>query len=129
MDIEVFFEENMKVNARVGNHIIKTDQSKMSGGDGSAPAPFDYFLSSIATCSGIYVKRFCDKRGINTEKIKIIQKHAFNQNTHRIEKIVMEIELPDDFPEKYRSAIVNVANQCAVKKHLITPPEIEIITV
>jgi putative redox protein len=128
MDIEVFFEENMKVNARIGKHLIKTDQPKISGGDGSAPAPFDYFLSSIATCSGIFVKRFCDQRGINSEKIRIIQKHAFNQHTHRIEKIEMEILLPDDFPEKYQSAIINVANQCAVKKHLFAPPVIEIRT-
>ncbi len=129
MDIEVFFEEKMKVNARIGKHLIKTDQPMMAGGDGSAPAPFDYFLSSIATCSGIYVKRFCDQRGINSENIKIIQKHTFNQNTHRIEKIEMEILLPDDFPEKYRSAIINVAGQCSVKKHLFDPPEFDIRTV
>lgn len=128
MDIEVYFEEKMKVNARIGKHVIKTDQPVLSGGDGSAPAPFDYFLSSIATCSGIYVKRFCDQRGINSEKIRIIQKHSYNHDTHRIEKIEIKIQLPADFPEKYRSAIINVANQCSVKKHLFAPPEFDIRT-
>jgi len=128
MEIEVFFEENMKVNARIGKHIIRTDQSERSGGDDTAPAPFDYFLSSIATCSGIYVKRFCDQRGINPENIKIIQKHTYKENKHMIGRIELKILLPDDFPEKYRSAIVKVVNQCAVKKHLLDPPEIEVTT-
>ena len=128
MDIEVFFEEKMKVNARIGKHIVRTDQSEGSGGDDSAPAPFDYFLSSIATCSGIYVKRFCDQRGINSTNIRLIQKHSYDLKTRLIDKIELEILLPEDFPEKYKSAVVNVVNLCAVKKHFETPPEIEVTT-
>ena len=75
MDIEVYFEEGAKVNARMGKHIIKTDQKVHGGGEDSAPAPFDYFLASLATCAGIYVKVFCDKRGIDSSRIRIIQKH------------------------------------------------------
>jgi ribosomal protein S12 methylthiotransferase accessory factor len=126
MDIEVLFEDNMKVNARVGKHVLKTDQPERSGGDDTAPSPFEYFLASIGTCAGIYVKRFCDQRGIDPSNIRIVQKHNYNLKTHLIDKIDIEIKLPDDFPEKYRSAIIKVANQCAVKKHLQTPPEIEV---
>ena len=124
MEIEVFFEENMKVNARIGKHVLKTDQPERSGGDDTAPSPFEYFLSSIGTCAGIYVKRFCDQRGIDASNIRILQKHNFDLKTHLIDKIEIEITLPEDFPDKYKSAIVKVANQCAVKKHLQTPPEI-----
>jgi len=124
MEIEVFFEENMKVNARVGKHILKTDQPERSGGDDTAPSPFEYFLSSIGTCAGIYVKRFCDQRGIDSSNIRILQKHNFDLKTHLIDRIEIEITLPEDFPEKYKPAIIKVANQCAVKKHLQTPPEI-----
>lgn len=128
MEIEVYFEENMRVNARVGRHVVKTEQPEKSGGDHSAPSPFDHFLASIATCAGIYIKRFCDQRGINPEKIKILQKHRINPDSHLIDKIDLDVILPNDFPEKYRSAIVNVANKCAVKKHLLDPPEIEVTT-
>ena len=61
MDIEVFFEEGEKVNAGIGSHIIKTDQRIEGGDDDSAPEPKDYFLSSLATCAGIYVKFFCER--------------------------------------------------------------------
>ena len=128
MDIEVFFEEGMKVNARVGNHIVATDQKAFGGGQDSAPAPFDYFLASLGTCAGIFVKVFCERRGLDTSGIKIIQKHVIDPRSHKITNINMEIVLPDDFPEKYKSAVISAANQCSVKRVLADPPEIELTT-
>jgi len=129
MDIEVYFEEGAKVNARIGKHIVKTDQKAHGGGEGSAPAPFDYFLTSLATCAGIYVKVFCDKRGIDPSEIKIIQKHRNDPQTRKLLEIDLEIFLPDDFPEKYRVAVIKAADQCAVKLVLKDPPAIEVRTV
>ncbi len=128
MDIEVFFEDGMKVNARIGNHVVKTDQNVVGGGQDSAPEPFDYFLTSLGTCAGVYVKVFCERRGIDTSGIRILQKHVIDPQTHKITKINMEIVLPDDFPEKYKSAVINAANQCSVKKVLANPPDIEVTT-
>jgi ribosomal protein S12 methylthiotransferase accessory factor len=107
-------------------YTIKTDQPIEAGGDASAPAPFDLFLASIGTCAGIYVKGFCDQREIPTDNIKIIQSMEFNRETRLISKIDLEIKLPADFPEKYKDAVINVANLCAVKKHLKNPPDIEV---
>ncbi|MEA1887784.1 MAG: OsmC family protein [Bacteroidota bacterium] len=128
MELEVFFEENKKVNARLNGYVIPTDQPKSSGGDESAPEPFSLFLASIGTCAGIYVKYFCEKRGIDAGKVKIIQRHSFNHETRLIDKIELEAVLPDDFPEKYRSAVVNAMDLCAVKRHLNNPPKIETFT-
>jgi putative redox protein len=127
MEMEIFFDGNKKVNANFKDYVIKTDQPLEAGGDGSAPAPFDLFLASIGTCAGIYVKFFCDKREISTDKIKIIQTMEFNQETRLISKIGLEIKLPSDFPEKYKEAVINSANLCAVKKHLLNPPNIEVV--
>ena len=128
MDIEVFFEDGMKVNARIGNHVVKTDQNVVGGGQDSAPEPFDYFLTSLGTCAGVYVKVFCERRGIDTSGIRILQKHVIDPQTHKITKINMEIVLPDDFPQKYKSAVISSANQCSVKKVLANPPDIEVTT-
>lgn len=122
MELEVYFEGSKKVNARLGDQIIRTDQPVRAGGDGSAPAPFDLFLASIGTCAGIYVKGFCDSRGIDTSNIKIIQRHSFNPATRMIDGIELEALLPDDFPVKYKNAVVQAMDLCAVKKHLNNPP-------
>lgn len=124
MKMEVFFEDGKKVNARFKGIIIKTDQPVEAGGENSAPAPFDLFLASIGTCAGIYVKSFCMKRGIPYEDIKIIQSMEFDGAKGLITSIKLDIELPENFPAKYKDAVVNSANLCAVKKHFLDPPEI-----
>ncbi len=129
LEIDVFFEGGKKVSANINGSTIPTDQPVQAGGDGSAPTPFDLFMASIGTCAGVYVKGFCDSRGISTDGIRIKQKMNFDQASRLFNKIDLEIQLPADFPEKYKDAVISAAGMCAVKKHLNNPPEIEVSTV
>ncbi|NTV93040.1 MAG: osmotically inducible protein C, partial [Chlorobiaceae bacterium] len=54
--------------------------------------------------------------------------HYPKETGRGIGKIVLTIELPPDFPEKYKEAVINSANLCAVKKHIMDPPEFEVVT-
>jgi putative redox protein len=128
MELTITFLGNKQVMAQAGEHEILTDQPLQAGGNNEGPAPFTLFLASIGTCAGIYVKSFCDQRGISTDGITLKQKHRFNQATHMIDGIDIEISVPKSFPEKYYEALVKVADQCAVKKHLQNPPEIKVYT-
>ena len=49
--------------------------------------------------------------------------------TNLIGQVEVDIEVPPDFPEKYHEALVRVASQCTVKKHLEHPPSIDVRTV
>ena len=121
--------EGKKVDAEFGGFTIHTDQSIHAGGEGSAPEPFTLFLASIGTCAGIFVSSFCQSRGIPTEGVRIVQSHFVKESGRGIGKIELSIELPQSFPEKYRDAVINAANLCAVKKHIQDPPEFVIKTV
>lgn len=123
MDIRVFYPGGKRVDAQVGKHTIRTDQPPEFGGQDAEPAPFDLFLASLATCSGIYVLGFCQARGIPTDGIALVQ-HDEHDQEGRLTKIHMELTLPASFPEKYRTAVVNAALNCKVKKLLFAPPEI-----
>jgi len=126
--IEIFFDGGKKVNAVIHGFTVKTDQPIRSGGENTAPAPFNLFLASLATCAGFYVKAFCDQRNIPADDITLSMDYEVNSVTHLIGKIVIEIHVPDDFPDKYDTALINAAAVCAVKRHL--NPEIQhIITV
>ena len=126
MDMIITFPGNRKVDAEYRGHTIRTDQPVLGGGDGSAPAPFDYFLASIGTCSGIYVVDFCKKRGIPVDNIRIVQKTLRDQEKKMITVITIDIEVPADFPEKYRKSLIKVVDLCAVKKHILDAPSFEI---
>lgn len=125
--IEIQLNGNKKVDALMGSTLIQTDQAKKSGGDETAPEPFQLFLASIGTCAGVYVKNFCDQRNIPTNNIKIIQTNDFNPEKRLIENISISLELPEEFPEKYKKALVNAVNLCAVKRHLQNPPNVETV--
>jgi putative redox protein len=123
MDIKISFPGELRVDAQYGPLTISTNQ------DGSAPPPFALFLASIGTCAGIYVLSFCKQRGLNTEGLEIIQRMTTDPMTNMVSNIALEINLPPDFPEKYKDAVMRAADQCAVKKHLAHPPQFSINTI
>ena len=125
MDMEVYFPGNKKVHARYRDMVIETDQPVKSGGDGTAPAPFDLFLASIGTCAGFYVLSFLEHRGLSAEEAGITLRQERDPETKMVSKISLEIRLPGDFPEKYREAVIRAAEQCTVKRHLDNPPDFE----
>jgi ribosomal protein S12 methylthiotransferase accessory factor len=128
MEMEITFPGGARVDARFGGFTVKTDQPVQGGGSGSAPTPFATFLASIGTCAGIYVLGFCQQRGLPTQAIKIIQRMVSDPTTGLVGRITLEIQLPPDFPDKYKAAVIKSAEQCAVKKHLEHPPAFEITT-
>ncbi len=128
MEMVISFPGGARVDAALGDTIIKTDQSTYSGGAGSAPTPFALFLASLGTCAGIYVLSFCQKRGLPTDQITIKQSMDMDPITHMVKNINMDIQLPHDFPKKYTSALIKSAQLCAVKRHLETPPNFKVQT-
>jgi len=124
MELLIDFPGGSRVDAHFGTFTVQTDQPPSA----SAPSPFDVFLSSIGTCTGIYVLGFCQQRGLSTDGIQIVERAIRNQTGAMVEKIDLEIKLPSGFPEKYREAVIHAAQLCAVKKHLEHPPKFEITT-
>ena len=124
MEMEITFPGGARVDANFGGFSVQTDQPPMS----SAPTPFATFLASIGTCAGIYVLGFCNQRGIPTDGIRIIQRMQSDPRTGLIGQIDLDIQLPPTFPEKYKSAVIRSAEQCAVKKHLENPPTFNVFT-
>lgn len=115
-----------KVNVAMRDFTISTDQPLSDGGQNSAPAPFELFLASLGTCAGYFVVSFCQARNIPAEGIKMTQTVIRNDANHMVEKIVIDISLPAGFPDKYKDAVIRAAESCTVRKHLATPPQIQV---
>lgn len=126
--MEVTLDGGKVVTAHLNGKTIRTDQSVRNGGGGTAPEPFELFLASIGTCAGVYVKSFCDQRGIPAEGIRIIQSVVFDPEKRVPAQIRLNIQLPADFPEKYRAAVINAAELCLVKKTINNVPSFEVVT-
>ncbi len=128
MEMTVTFGDGMKVNAHFKDFIVHTDQPKTVGGDETAPEPFAYFLSSLATCAGFFVARFCQTRNIPTDGIHLRQSNDWNKKIGLVENVYLEIDLPTSFPEKYIQALIRATNECTIKRTLMNPPTISVTT-
>ena len=123
MEMIIDFPGGSRVDAHFSGFTVATDQPPVA----SAPSPFELFLSAIGTCAGVYVLGFCQQRNLPTGGIHIVECIQTGADG-MVEKIALEIQLPAGFPEKYRPALIRVAELCTVKKHLEKPPRIEITT-
>jgi ribosomal protein S12 methylthiotransferase accessory factor len=128
MDIDVSFPGGKRVDARVGDFVLRTDQPPELGGEGSAVAPYDLFLASLATCAGIYVLGFCQARGLSTEGLAIrLSVPEIDPATKLPARIRIDLTLPASFPDHLRAAAVRAAESCKVKKTIAAQPLIEVI--
>ena len=123
MDMTFTFPGGARVDAQVGPFTIATDQPP----DATAPTPFMLFLASIGACGAFYVQAFCRQRGIPVEGIHVRQRSDAGANGH-VSRVTLTVELPPEFPERYRVAVIRSAEQCTVKRHLEHPPTITIET-
>jgi putative redox protein len=128
-EMQIYFPGGKRVYADYAGFTIETDQPARGGGDGSAPAPFDLFLASIGTCAGIYALGFMQQRGIDPAGSKLLMRTHHNPEVGLIDHIDLELITPPGFPDKYRDAIINAMELCAVKKHLARPPAFSINTI
>ncbi len=128
MELQIQMLGNKRVSATFDGLTVMTDQPKDSGGEGTAPAPFDLFLASIGTCAGFFIQSFCQARQLDSSKIKITQSVKWNDESHHVDEIQLKIDVPADFPEKYLPALLKTVDSCTVKKHLAAPPQIKVMT-
>jgi putative redox protein len=124
MEMIIDFPGGARVDAHFGPFTVATDQPPVA----SAPSPFEIFLASIGTCAGIYILGFCNQRGLSTQGIRIVERINHSRITGMVETLGLEIQVPPEFPEKYRGSLIRSAELCAVKKHFEKPPRFDIST-
>ncbi len=125
--MEITFPGGVAVAARHNNFTILTDQPVSSGGDNSAPSPFDLFLASLGTCAGFFALRFCQQRDLDTTGLRLTLTTERDEAAHRLTLVRIVLDLPPGFPEKYHAAILKATDQCAVKRAIDDPPRFEVV--
>jgi putative redox protein len=127
-ELIVKFGDGLKVDVEYKGFVVNTDQPAREGGGGTAPSPFDYFLVSLAACAGFYALAFCRERKISVDGLGVTMSTERGEVSKMIDKVTIAVDLPADFPEKYKFALVKAVDHCTVKAHILRPPQFEIVT-
>jgi putative redox protein len=126
-ELIVKFGDGLKLDVEYKGFVVKTDQPVRDGGGGTAPAPFDYFLVSLAACAGFYALAFCRERKISTEGLAMTMTAEKGEVSRLIDKVTIAVVLPNGFPEKYKFAVVKAIDHCTVKANILQAPKFEIV--
>jgi ribosomal protein S12 methylthiotransferase accessory factor len=126
-ELIVKFGDELKVDVEYKGFVVKTDQPVRDGGGGTALAPFDYFLVSLAACAGFYALAFCRERKISTEGLAMTMTAEKGEASKLIDKVTIAVDLPNGFPEKYKFAVVKAIDHCTVKANILQAPQFEIV--
>jgi len=118
----IAFPGGARVSAEYEGFTVETDQPVDQGGENSAPAPFDYFLISIGTCAGHYIRKFLEHRKLSTEGLRVELTATKDLERKRLSEISIKVVPPKDFPRKYEKAIAKAIDSCTVKKTILDPP-------
>jgi len=125
MTMKISFAGNKVVHAETKGFTIVTDVPSEPEGEVSAPSPVDLLLASLGTCTSYYILHFCEQRGLSLDNVGLSVDVDRDEETQRIARIRISVEVPSSFPERYLDAIVKAASQCTVKKYLQDCPVIE----
>lgn len=125
VNVKMGFPGGRKVAAKVGDHVVLTDQPRSNGGDDEAPSPYSLFLASIGTCVGFYALAFCQSRRLSTEGMEVTG--SFRTENGTLVGGELHVRPPDHFPVKYRDALVRSVEQCSVKRSIQSQPDIRVV--
>jgi len=123
MEMEIRFAGVQKVETRLKGATITvgSDIENESGLE-----PLDLFFISLGLCAGKYVMEFCRTRDIPYEDTKILLRTQWDEDKKLHTQVLIQIQLPQEFPAKYKKAVIRAVDLCSVKKHIFTPPAIEV---
>lgn len=117
MNIDIRFSETGKIIPSFNGKEITMDES-----------PYMIYLATTGMCSAVYVRAFLTQRGMSLESVSLTQVITYNRVTNMVERMNVKVDLPETFPTKYNKAIKAVVDQCPVKKHMVSPPEVLVST-
>jgi putative redox protein len=124
--ITVTHEYGVKLKIEREGHVLYSDQPPEEDGKDEGFSPTEILAASLASCVAYFAVRFLQARKLNTEGLKVDIDHEYANSPRRLSKFKLKIELPQDFPEKYRKAIVKSVESCSVHNTLTHPPEITV---
>lgn len=124
--ITVTRRSNLEFNIHVRGRDVMSDMSVEDGGHGEGLTPAELLAGSLGACIAMMVQGYCDTHGYTDGDVGVSLTIELADNPKRIGGIVLDVELPNGFPEEKIDVVRRVAEKCAIHETFSVPPRLDI---
>jgi putative redox protein len=124
--ITVTREGGLQFKIRVPGHEVATDASVKDGGGDEGPSPVELFAGALGACIGMMVQRYCERHGYTDGDVGVNLTLELADGPKRVSGIIVDVELPNGFPEDKMDAVRHMAARCPLHETLRNPPRVDI---
>ena len=119
----------------IGDHVLLGDEPVANGGNDVGPAPYDFLLAALGSCTAMTIRLYADRKKIPLERVIVKLKHekiyandcedCENPNS-RMDQIERKIILKGrNLTDEQKDKLVDIANKCPVHRTLTSKVLIE----
>ncbi len=124
--VTVKYEGGVASSFEVRGHKCVVDLPKEMGGEDRGPTPIELVAGALGTCIATYIIRWCNEAHVPVDGLQVKVDFVHDVDAHCIRELSAHIELPPNFPEKRRDAVLRVADMCTVHNTLCSNPKVNI---
>ena len=114
----VIGQDHYRTELFASGKTIIADEPEDVGGKNLGPAPGEFLMISLASCTAITLRMYADRKKWSVSKIKVeVAAERLDNKTLLKREIVLEGNLEED----QRQRLLQIANSCPVHKMLTNP--------
>ena len=107
-------------SVRIGSHHLIADEPISAGGSDAGPAPYDYLLAALGSCTSMTLRMYAERKAIQLSAISVELTHEKidTESTGKIDHITRRITLTGELSPEQRQRMLEIANKCPVYRTL-----------
>lgn len=117
--------DGARIQTRIDDKFVIDSDQPLPYGEDRAPAPYDIFLTGVASCTAYFAQRYCRKWNLPHDGIRVELEPVFNA-AHQLTNLKLRVRVPSSFPKDHVAGLLRNAGACPVKKALESSPEISV---
>ena len=107
---------------RTGEHILLADEPERMGGNDAGPAPFDFLMAGLGTCTSITLRMYAERKNLALTGISVALSHEkIEVDGVKRDRISRQITLEGNLSTTERQRLLEIANKCPVYRALSQP--------
>ena len=119
-------QDHFRTELITSGKTVIADEPEELGGTNAGPAPGEFLMISLASCTAITLRMYADRKQWNVSKIKVeVASEKMDNKTFFKREILIEGDIEDD----QRQRLLQIANACPVHRVLTNPIEISTILI